>query len=157
MLRGVEHLPKIPKEFKGNQREIKGNQRKFLKFSILRFGKCLKNVQAYLKFRKLLFFNQIFFESRRKDLIYPFLTFWASSEHFKVRESSGNHFFVGSELTALTAPRSGGALTCSLGTGRSYKVMVTGARTTFFYGSCKIIIYLTIPEIDVKISLFQII
>ena len=58
-------LPKIPKEFKGNQREskgnVKGNQRKFLKFSILRFGKCLKNVQAYLKFRKLLFFNQIFF------------------------------------------------------------------------------------------------
>mgnify|MGYP004312800151 CR=1 FL=1 len=65
MLRGVEHLPKIPKEFKGNRREIKGNvkgnQTKFLKFSILRFGKCLKNVQAYLKFRKLLFFNQIFF------------------------------------------------------------------------------------------------
>ena len=54
MLRGVEHLPKIPKEFKGNQREIKGNQRKCK-------GNFWKMPKPTEKHRKNNIFDQIFF------------------------------------------------------------------------------------------------
>ena len=70
MLRGVEHLPKIPREFEGNRREIKGNlkgnQRKSqeTKGNVKGiFGRCPnlpKNIE------NLLFLPRFFFESRRK-------------------------------------------------------------------------------------------
>ena len=67
MLRGVEHLPKIPKEFKGNRREIKGNvkgnQRKSqeIKGNVKGiFGRC-PNLPKTIE--NILFLYQIFFES----------------------------------------------------------------------------------------------
>ena len=43
-------------------------------------------------------------------LFYPFLAFLAPSGRFKAGESAGNYFFVWKHVSALTAPRSGGAL-----------------------------------------------
>ena len=70
MLRGVEHLPKIPREFEGNRREIKGNvkgnQRKSqeTKGNVKGiFGRC-PNLPKIIE--KILFLPRFFFESRWK-------------------------------------------------------------------------------------------
>ena len=100
VLRGIEHLPKIPKEFKGNQWEIKGNvkgnQRKCkakskeIKGNVKGiFGRCPnlpKNIE------KLIFLTS-FFESRGKDLIYPFLAFRAGGAAF-IGGSPWGYFFL---------------------------------------------------------------
>ena len=85
-------LPKIPKEFKGNQREIKGNvkgnQRKSqeIKGNVKGiFGRC-PNLPKIIE--KYYFCPDFFLKVDGKLLIYPFLAFLAPSEHSSIEKTT---------------------------------------------------------------------